>query len=569
MSPEPLRHDVWMNVFFGSYYAHRPVNATFIGAHDFDDRLPDFSESAVGDVLAEAEDLTRRAPTAPAADRAEAIDRRLALGQLDIQRWELSGHHFHRGNPSLYTGEAVFGVIGLFLTDYAPLDVRVEAAISRLDAIPAFLAQARRNVVRAPRAWTERAIRECEGALALLTDHFADGAARGSRRRDALALAAHAAAVAFAEHRARLVADLLNRPSEEVACGPEALDTIVRRGHFLEEDAEEIARYAEDELSHAESRLARGAQAIGAASPAEALARLAEVHPSTDRYHAGYEEVWRDMRGGVERAGLVTWPKYPIRYVPRPTWVRAAAPYLYFLFYRAPAAFGAPPVHEYLIAPLPDDPAEHDAFLRVNNAAVVKLNHVIHHGGLGHHVQNWHAQRAASRIGQVAAVDCASRIAMLCGGTMAEGWACYATDLSAESGLLTPLEELSEVHGRVRMAARALVDVRLHRGELTLDEAASVYQARAGMSEAAARAEAVKNSMFPGAALMYLMGTDAIHRLRRDVRRQRGDAFDLRGFHDELLSWGSIPVSLIAEEMTAEQSIAQSMIDDRDDEQSR
>jgi uncharacterized protein (DUF885 family) len=184
-------------------------------------------------------------------------------------------------------------------------------------------------------------------------------------------------------------------------------------------------------------------------------------------------------------------------------------------------------------------------------------------------VQNWHAQRAASRIGRVAAVDCASRIAMLCGGTMAEGWACYATDLSAESGLLTPLEELSEVHGRVRMAARALVDVRLHRGELTLDEAASVYQARAGMSEAAARAEAVKNSMFPGAALMYLMGTDAIHRLRRDVRRQRGDAFDLRGFHDELLSWGSIPVSLIAEEMTAEQSIAQSMIDDRDDEQSR
>jgi uncharacterized protein (DUF885 family) len=149
----------------------------------------------------------------------------------------------------------------------------------------------------------------------------------------------------------------------------------------------------------------------------------------------------------------------------------------------------------------------------------------------------------------MAAVDCASRIAMFCGGTMAEGWACYATDLASEAGALSPVEQFAEAVGRGRMAARAIVDIRLHRGEFTLDEAASFYEDRAGMPAAAARGEAIKNSMFPGAALIYLTGTDAIHRLRSEVASRSQGGFDLRAFHDRFLSYGSVPVSLIAKDM--------------------
>jgi uncharacterized protein (DUF885 family) len=146
-------------------------------------------------------------------------------------------------------------------------------------------------------------------------------------------------------------------------------------------------------------------------------------------------------------------------------------------------------------------------------------------------------------------VDCASRIAMFCGGTMAEGWACYATDLMAEFGALTPLEHLAELASRIRMCCRAVVDVELHRGRMSVDEATTLYEREAGMSGAAARSEAVKNSMFPGAALMYLMGTDALHDLRRQRRDRLGADFSLRDFHDQLLAYGSVPVSLIAEDM--------------------
>jgi uncharacterized protein (DUF885 family) len=105
----------WLDDFFASYYRHRPVNATFIGIHCHDSRLPDYSEHGAGDALADAGSLLaslRALPDEP-LDSDEAFDRKLAEGFLEIQRWELQSGHFHEGNPCIYTGEAVFGLISL------------------------------------------------------------------------------------------------------------------------------------------------------------------------------------------------------------------------------------------------------------------------------------------------------------------------------------------------------------------------------------------------------------------------------------------------------------------------
>ncbi len=45
--------DRWLGAFFDSYYSHRPVNATFIGVHDYDTSLPDYSNSGLADTLAD------------------------------------------------------------------------------------------------------------------------------------------------------------------------------------------------------------------------------------------------------------------------------------------------------------------------------------------------------------------------------------------------------------------------------------------------------------------------------------------------------------------------------------
>jgi hypothetical protein len=295
---------------------------------------------------------------------------------------------------------------------------------------------------------------------------------------------------------------------------------------------------------------------LGSTDWRAALRGLSDLHPPAREYYRRFREVWEGAHAAAEAHELVTWPDYPIRFVPQPTWAREAAPHLYFLFYRAPAAFDRIPVVDYLVPPveLEMPPDEQLRRLRATNDSVIKLNHVIHHGGLGHHLQNWYAyHQTASRVGRIAAVDCASRIALFCGGTMAEGWACYATDLMDEIGFLTPLERLSQAHTRLRMAARAIVDVQLHTRKWTVDEAAQFYHEAAGLAPDGARAEAVKNSMFPGTALMYLVGDDLIHRLRVEMQARQG--FTLRRFHDRLLSYGSVPIALIASEMRAGESL--------------
>ena len=63
--------------------------------------------------------------------------------------------------------------------------------------------------------------------------------------------------------------------------------------------------------------------------------------------------------------------------------------------------------------------------------------------------------------------------------------------------------------------------------------------------------------MFPGTALMYMVGTDVLHRLRRDLA-SRSAAFDLRRFHDRVLAHGSVPVALVAAAMRGEYASAAS-----------
>ena len=141
----------WLARFFESYYRHRPVNATFIGEHRFDHVSPDYSATGVAAALADADALLRDASAIEVAalSPVERIDKRLAEGYLRIQQWEFAAQHFQRGNPSLYTGEAIFGVIGLFLTEYAPFAERAAAAIDRMRAIGALLEQGAQNVRQA------------------------------------------------------------------------------------------------------------------------------------------------------------------------------------------------------------------------------------------------------------------------------------------------------------------------------------------------------------------------------------------------------------------------------------
>ncbi len=545
--------------FFEHYYRRRPVNATFTGVHDYDATLPDWS--GVGLHASELEMrgiITQLSAAHPDPVSASALrndtnlrDAELARAFLEIQIAENRSRHGVRGNPSLWTGEAVFSVISLMIRDFAPLIDRFESAISRLEEVPSFLTTARATLDSpAPGAWTTKARRECEGAVILLTSGVDKWLASGSPSADTSARLQRAARNACASFE-QFSAWLENRhaaPDSAMACGDEFYDFLLSRGHCCARSRTDILTEAHEELARAKEHLDNMAHAISG-SWTSAVEQLAAEHPAPDEYFDAFRQTWDACYHCAVSRDVVTWSELPIRYVPYPEWTAEAAPYLYYLFYRSPATFDRIDVHDYVVPKLPGG-KELD-HLRAWNSSVIKLNHVVHHGATGHHVQNWHAaNRAASRIGKIAAVDCANRLAMFCAGTMAEGWACYATSLMEELGFLTPMEQLSEAHSRIRFLARAILDIELHQRTMSLDDAIRFWTEHVGGSATAAHNEAVKASMFPCTAVIYWIGSQGILELRRTMEARRGAAFSLRSFHDELLGYGSIPVPLIARMMT-------------------
>lgn len=543
----------WLDQFFEHYYRCRPVTATFSGVHLYDARLPDYSLAGIEAMASEMQGLLDRG-VGPPTDRFEEVDLLLARSYLQQQLWELSSGHFQRGNPCFYTGEAIFGVVSLLLRDSAALEDRVDAAIHRCAAIPTLLDEARVNVTSAPLAWIERAIDECVGAEKLF-DRGIHHVRAPDPPREELRQAGRDAAMAFHSFREHLTRMAGDSATEEYGVGSDAFDRLMREGHFLDMSGDEIVGYAEEQLEAAHNRLIDATQELVASSdPRDLLDAIADRHPRADEYDAAFPAMWERARQHAVEHDLVTWPEFPIAFEPIPMWGREAAPHLYFLYYRSPPPHDDGVTQRYLVPPLDLSwsTGQQERLLRSVNDSQITLNHIVHHAGIGHHVQNWYAHRSPSRVGRMAATDGALRIAMFQAGTLAEGWSCYVTELMDEVGYLTPLESASLHHSRMRMAARAIVDVRLHQRRFSIDDASRFYQEHALMPGGAARAEAVKNSMFPGSAMMYLVGTDLVHQLRAGIGEAPSSGFSLRRFHDAFLSYGSIPVTLIGRLMRDE-----------------
>ncbi len=538
--------------FFESYYRLRPVNATFTGVHDHDHRLPDWSPEGLAAAVDEMASLRASLAEVPAdaawSGDTSLRDAALATAFLDVQIAEIDSLHFQRGNPSLALGEAVFGIVSLITRPFAPAALRARSLAARLDALPAFLAGARRSMVHGvPDQWRAKSLLECEGAALLLREGVARWLAAESIHEGSVVRACGKAAAAVEDYRHWLTHGVPAAPPERVAVGARFFDLALSRGHHCTRTAASLAADAANELDETLADLDQRARRAAAGGYPDVQARLTETHPTVSDYLDTYQRIWDDCRHASDQAGLVTWPECPIRYVPIPPQTRDAAPFLYYLFYRSPAPFDRLPVHDYVVTPIDDGMPreEQQRRLRATNTSVIKLNHVVHHGAIGHHVQNHYAYRGHSAIGRIAAVDCASRIGMFLGGTLAEGWACYATDLMDEIGFLTADESLAQQHTRARLLARAVVDLGLHRGTMTFDDAVAIYRDRVGMSQAAAAGEVCKNSMFPATAIMYWLGTDGLHRLRRARAQREGAAFSLQRFHDRVLSFGAIPVALL------------------------
>lgn len=128
-----------------------------------------------------------------------------------------------------------------------------------------------------------------------------------------------------------------------------------------------------------------------------------------------------------------------------------------------------------------------------------------------------------------------------------EGWALYAETLGKEMGLFEndPSAYLGHLTDELLRATRLVVDTGLHSKGWTREQAIQYQQTTLGYSEAASRQATERYMAWPGQALGYKIGSLKIVELRQKASAALGKRFDLRQFHDVILSDGTLPLALL------------------------
>ena len=274
------------------------------------------------------------------------------------------------------------------------------------------------------------------------------------------------------------------------------------------------------------------AQGLTRGSVAERIQALGrrpdQIYPSTD---AGRERLLADLNAQVaairarmpEVCGVLAQAPLEIKRVPEYT--QAGAPGGY---YQGAALDGSRPGAYYIN--LRDPATEWPKFT---------LPTLTYHEGVpGHHWQIAIQQES----GSIPFI----RSALLGFSAYAEGWGLYAEQLADEMGMYAndPFGKVGYLQSAAFRASRLVCDTGLHSKRWTREQAIDSMVAATGDQRSNITTEIERYCVWPGQACSYMVGRQALNRMRESARTTLGTNFDLKGFHDTVLTNGSTPLSV-------------------------
>ena len=508
-----------------------PDLATFVGIHTEDHRLADGSRDAVlGEIAADRAHLASVERLDPAGLSAEARfecdleihNLRRDVFDADVQRiWE------RRSTALDGVGDSLFA---LFARDFAPLGERLEAIASRLEAVPAFLQASRsRAVVPQVRLWQQLEI-ETAGEIPSLFDEIVaagEGVLNSAEQRR-LRAAADRARLAVAEYGTFLEGTLASG-ADDWALGSERYDELVGLRAFDGLDADQILAIGHEQLARNKAaRVAAAHEIDPAVDEPTVIDRIKRDHPATfEAALEAYRDVMVRARAHLVENDIVTVPQGErISVIPTPEYVRNVIP---FAAYFDPPKFDRNPSGIYIVTPsVGNDPNA----MREHNYSSIS-NTSIHEAYPGHHLQLSVAGKHPSLTRVLTNAP-----------EFVEGWGMYSEQMMREQGFDDAANfRLNMYTDAIWRSCRIILDVRMHRGELSVDESIRFLVEQTSFEEANARAEILRYTYTPTYQLSYLLGKVLLLQLRADETTRLGAQFSLRDFHDTLLTNGSLPIS--------------------------
>ena len=512
----------------------QPTYATHLGIHAWDDQLADSTRERYLDEIA-ADRRHLAAVEAIDADGLSAEARferdlelhhvRLSLFRAEeIRTWE------RRSTGASALGDSLFP---LFVNDFAPLRERLESITARLEQADAFLEGHRtRAAVPQVAPWVEIELRASRSLPGFLDDILAAAADPSV----GLPSATHARLVRAIGGAKEGIADqadwlrgLLPNATTAWPLGDGRYDELIKLRAFDGLDADAILEIGRQQLEQNHADRAAAAREIDpSATESEVVERIKDDHPATfDGALTGYRDAMARARQYLIDHEIATVPDGErVEVIATPGYLRGTLP---FAAYFQPAHFDRSPVGIYVVTPEVDN---NPGAMREHSWASIS-NTSIHEAYPGHHLQLALAARHPSLTrAQVSAPE------------FEEGWGMYSEQMMREQGFDDgPEFRVALATDAIWRAARIVLDVRMHRGELTIEEATDFLVRETGFERPNALAECRRYTYTPTYNLSYLLGKVLLLQLRADEQRRLGSAFTLRGFHDALLRGGSLPIS--------------------------
>ncbi|MBA3445824.1 MAG: DUF885 domain-containing protein [Gemmatimonadales bacterium] len=514
-------------------YHFDPASASAAGSVAHDCRLGSFDEESVRAHLAALRSLTGAVEELEPEELYHEIDRTALLGEMRATIFRLEHERPHVRNPAFWLSHLLQGLYALLSRQEPDFPSRVPAVLARLEAAPAFLDLARESIDDPPAVFVDSTLSMLGGGGHLIAELVGAFAGAAPVAAGPLKKAGESALQALVCFGAAL-RDKIEPSSDPhaFAIGEDQFNRRLHHEHALMSGGPELWRYGLSLQEEVTAEIVALAARLDRRPWREVVDELRNDAPPADDLLASYRREIDRANNFVLEYDLVTMPEAPLDVVPTPPFL---APLVPFAAYEPPPIYLADRTGRFYVTP-PDPTLPREVFeqQRRGHCTYVIPSMAIHEAYPGHHLQMVGAQGLASEVRR-----------HIWSPIMVEGWAVYSEQLMREMEYYrTDQERLFQLVNLLWRAVRIVLDVGLHTRGMTPAEAVEYMVEHLPIERSNAEAEVRRYCAWPTYQLCYAVGRRDLLRLRDAYLQREGSSFRLRRFHDELMGYGGLPVSL-------------------------
>jgi uncharacterized protein (DUF885 family) len=535
--------------------ASHPESATELGDHRFDGQLTDYSHATrdqrltraktFRDSLKNFEDFSRL--TGP-----NQVDFRILRENIDHEIFELEELKEADWNPLVYNQSLANGLYLIVARDFDSPQNRIPNLRKRMEAIPRVIDQAKENLRHPPRIHTETAIEQVQGAIGLVREGLSPLLDQAPQMKKDLAPLQEKTAKALDDYKKWLQDDLLKQSDGDFRIGPDKFRKKLRFALASDLSMEEIMKRAQADLQQTQTAIYETALPLyqkyfpnpddktladRKKVTAGVLDKLAEQHLDGNTIVGYCQKVVGEATDFVKSHDLATVPNTPLDVIVMPEFKRGQS----IAYCDAAGPLEKNGKTFFAVAPTPNDWSKQrkESFFREYNNYMVR-DLTVHEAMPGHYLQLAHANqfRAPSLVR-----------AIFQSGTFIEGWAVYCEQMMAEEGYGGPEVKMQQLKMRLRAICNAILDQSIHAGNMSEQQAMDLMTKEAFQQEGEAVAKWKRARLTSAQLSTYFVGVSEHLDLRAAAKKKWGDAFDLKRYNDQVISYGSPPVKYVRDLM--------------------